>query len=175
MDFRAWIITLAVVSVLNMFNIGKDQPEREIIIRGNWLFRTGYETFWVDPGFDEKGWSSIRVPGIWEDQGYMDYNGSACYRKHIRIPADWDDINGLTFHVGKIDDEDRVYFNGHLIGASTGWKKPRIYSIPVRLIRFGSDNVIAVVVNDTGGKGGIWDGPVSITTGLAQRFNVQEY
>jgi sialate O-acetylesterase len=41
------------------------------------------------------------------------------------------------------------------VGATSGWRVPRIYTVPAGVLRAGR-NVIAVRVLDTGGNGGIW-------------------
>ena len=74
--------------------------------------------------------------------------------------------------IGKIDDMDEVYINGTLIG-STGninrkwasddeYNRYRNYSIPDDLLRAGKDNVIAIRVYDQEGRGGIYEGPLTI-------------
>lgn len=175
MDFRIWIISLAVISFLRLFNIGQLPPDKEIVISGAWLFTTGDMPDWKKSEYDDSNWATIEVPSVWENQGYADYNGIAWYRKHIEIPNSWQNVEGISFDIGKIDDEDSVYFNGRLIGSTIGWQRWRRYSIPLSLVRFGEDNVIAIMVNDTGGNGGIWEGPIKLVTGLTARFNVEEY
>jgi sialate O-acetylesterase len=64
----------------------------------------------------------------------------------------------LVLSLGPIDDMDRVYFNGQLVGAGEVpgiWHVDRVYTVPANLIKIGV-NIIAVRVVDTGGGGGIW-------------------
>jgi sialate O-acetylesterase len=77
--------------------------------------------------------------------------------------------------LGKIDDVDQTYINGVLV-ASTGtfpknrdnwggygqeYNAQRGYYIPAGLLKKGT-NVIAVRVLDTGGVGGIYEGPLGL-------------
>lgn len=164
-----------VVAFLNWFDVGKTQPPKEIQLTGDWLFKVGENMDWKSASLQDSDWSYIRVPAAWEGQGYPDYNGVAWYRKHITIPADWENTAGIIFDLGKVDDEDQVFVNGQQIGATSGWETYRKYSIPKGVIRFDQDNIIAIRVNDSGGGGGIWEGAVKIVTGVATKFKIEEY
>ncbi len=149
----------------------------EIDLSGNWRFQTGEELGREHPEYDDSRWGTMEVPAFWEDRGHQGYDGHAWYRTSVEIPVDWQDAPGVTFDVGKIADEDRVYFNGELIGTGRGWTRYRSYNVPLKIINFGDENIIAVWVNDLGGKGGIWEGPVRLRTGIRaySRFNIEEY
>jgi hypothetical protein len=80
--------------------------------------------------------------------------------------------------LGKIDDLDQVFINGQLIGGTgdlvagesrrvhTSYEHQefRGYYIPAGLLRENQVNVIAVRVYDSGGIGGIYQGPVGLIT-----------
>ena len=76
----------------------------------------------------------------------------------------------LFLELGRIDDVDQVYFNGHLIGATggfppdyfTAYNYHRRYLIPMEHVNKGAKNVIAVRVYDQTGEGGILGSPVGI-------------
>ena len=63
-----------------------------------------------------------------------------------------------------------TFFNKNLVGQSgmfpphvqSVWEKERNYEIPVSIVNFKSQNVIAVKVYDAGGQGGIYKAPVQI-------------
>jgi S-formylglutathione hydrolase FrmB len=136
------------------------EESEAIDLSGKWLFRIGDDEKYSEPKLDEFGWVEIKVPSQWEKQGY-NFDGVAWYRKHIKIPG-YFKTKKIYLYLGKIDDNDRVYFNGELIGLTNGWTQERIYFIPNDLIKYDSDNVIAVRVEDKGFGGGIYDGPVMI-------------
>ena len=84
----------------------------------------------------------------------------------------------MVILMGKIDDIDQVFINGTFVG-STGefplnsrseanvgqeYDAFRGYYIPDGLLKKNQKNVIAVRVLDTGGDGGIYEGPVGIIT-----------
>ena len=106
---------------------------------------------------DDRAWRTISVPGDWEDRGLGAFDGIAWYRRQVTIPRSWIG-QALTLRLGPIDDMDRTYVNGVLVGGLMGldhWRTPRIYAVPGSLVR---DTVlqIAVRVVDFTGGGGLW-------------------
>ena len=61
-----------------------------------------------------------------------------------------------------IDDNEETYINGKKIGETNGWDIQRVYLIPYDIINWDKENVIAIRVNDTGGEGGMYEGPYSV-------------
>lgn len=151
--------------------------EPDMDLSGRWKFSTGDDFFqWALPEFDDNAWESIVVPSYWESMGHPEYNGFAWYRKSVVLPKRISESK-LILLLGKIDEKDQTYFNGVLIG-QTGriqrdegdwdWEKSsleeRAYFIPEHLIHRDKPNVISVRVLDTGGGGGIYEGPIGILT-----------
>ena len=128
------------------------------------------------PDYDDSQWDVIMAPGIWENQGYKDYNGSAWYRKEFEYNGQFDD-EFLVFLAGKIDDVDQVFINGKWIGqtghnsyfenGSVGYNNYHIaergYVFPADKLKIGT-NIVSIRVIDSGGVGGIHDGPLGIIT-----------
>lgn len=152
---------------------GNPSIDFDVNLQTSWKFITGDDMRRKDPGFDDKGWNEVMVPAPWEDQGYRDYDGYGWYRKTIVYNGNPDDK--MVIMLGKIDDVDQAYINGTLV-ASTGtfprnsndwggygqeYNAQRGYYIPAGLLKKG-ENVIAVRVLDTGGAGGIYEGPVGL-------------
>lgn len=144
------------------------EKDRRTNLQGYWKFILGDNMKFAKPGYDDTDWEKIYVPDSWQDEGFRNYNGYAWYRKTVEIDYQSDDI--LYLELGRIDDVDEVYLNGHLIG-STGSFPPdyfsaynyhRRYLIPVEHINKNGKNVIAVRVYDEGGEGGILGSPVGI-------------
>ena len=112
---------------------------------------------WADPDFDAHAWPTMPVPGAWESQpGLGSYDGIVWLRKEIELPAAAAG-QPLTLTLGQIDDADSTYFNGRLVGHTTGYSTSRTYQVPAALVRAGR-NVLAVRVVDTGGGGGLVGG-----------------
>lgn len=145
-------------------------------LEGDWKFRLGDDPEYKEKDFDDSGWDELFVPGYWESQGYEDYNGVAWYRKTFVMNKDLDD-DQLVLMLGKIDDLDEAYLNGKLIG-QTGvisenpehsefkneWNELRGYIFPAKLLNKNGKNVVAVRVYDGYINGGIYEGPIGIST-----------
>ena len=118
---------------------------------------------WADPGFDARAWPTMPVPGPWESQPSLGgYDGIVWFRKELDLPAEMAG-QPLTLSLGQIDDADSTYFDGQLIGHTTGYAALRTYPVPAALVRPGR-HVLAVRVVDTGGGGGLMGGaPLQIT------------
>lgn len=117
-------------------------------------------------------WNKVMVPSMWEHQGYPKYDGYAWYRKSFELPTSLPSEN-LYLLAGKIDDFDKVYLNGKLIGAtrdnrsmgfSQSYEKLRAYEIPKSILKSEGANLLEVFVEDMGLGGGIYEGPVGVIT-----------
>jgi hypothetical protein len=156
---------------------GKASVNMDINLQTTWKFQPGDDLRRKESDFDDRGWSEIYVPAKWEDQGYRDYDGYAWYRKSFIYQIN-NANEKMVLLLGKIDDIDQVYINGTLVGSTgnfpTKWSENvstgeeynafRGYYIPDGLLKKNQKNVIAVRVLDTGGAGGIYEGPVGFIT-----------
>lgn len=145
-----------------------------IPLPAEWRFSTdpansGLKKQWQSAAFDDSSWRMLK-PGAWENQGVNDpnpnyadtkrpYDGFAWYRCRIEIPESY---KGKELHLslGIVDDMDSTYFNGEKIGGigqenKEYWAALRDYPIPSKLIKYGSENMIAVRVLDLRGEGGL--------------------
>lgn len=108
---------------------------------------------WAAPDLDDSGWSSMPLPGLWEENGLGNLDGVVWFRYTFDLPAGWKGKN-LELSLAAIDDEDITCFNGVQVGATGGYNLPRRYRVSGKLVKQGK-NVIAVRVMDTGGGGGL--------------------
>jgi len=114
------------------------------------------------PEFDDSGWPVMKLPGQFETVT-GDFDGAVWFRKNVEIPRGMTGKD-LILSLGPIDDMDRSYFNGRLVGShedSGLWQAERNYDIPKDLVIEGT-NIIAVRVVDNQGGGGIWGKPGSM-------------
>jgi sialate O-acetylesterase len=145
-------------------------------LQGIWQFaRTSSETMVPD----DDDWDNIMVPAPWEHQGFSRYDGFARYKKLFLIPSKFT-AEDVVLMLGRIDDFDKVYLNGKLIGTtndqelyglSESYQVDRVYKIPKGLLKRGSMNTVEVIVEDIGNIGGIYEGRIGITT----RANYERY
>ena len=165
------ILKYGVAAFLLIINISCYADDYKILSRltGYWKFSIGDDMIWAKPEYDDRNWDQIYVPAGWEKSGYDDYNGYAWYRKTFEISV-IPDRSPVFLLLGKIDDVDEVYLNGHLIGSSgsfppdykTAYSENRRYIIPENLLNKNGKNVIAVRVYDSKETGGIYSGSVGI-------------
>ena len=108
---------------------------------------------------EDASWVRVNLPDHWEHQGFNGYDGSAWYRKQFYVPKELQDED-LILILGKIDDYDETYLNGKWVGSTHQHDKLRMYHVPANQIIAGSINLIMIYVDDTGGGGGMYEGPV---------------
>lgn len=151
----------------------------------HWKFRTGDDMNWAMPDYDDSDWESIEAGKVWELQGYPDYDGFAWYRKSIQIASSLkkasENAGGFILDLGAIDDADEIYWNGKLLRATGtfppsyegAYDKPRKLEIPVNMVKWDSENLIAVRVYDHQGNGGIYGNQVSFRVkGMEDLFQI---
>ncbi len=141
-----------------------------LLLEGVWNFAEGYHTEWKKPDYKDDDWGVIMVPGFWRSLGKKSWQSIAWYRKEFRLPARLENKE-LILLMGRIDDFDKVYLNGNLIGAtndnrpfgsSQSYQELRIYPIATEFLNKTGKNVLSVEVTDMGGNAGIYEGPIGI-------------
>jgi hypothetical protein len=154
----------------------------DINLAGQWKFSIVDCSGWKLADYDDSQWENILAPMYWESQGHFNYDGYGYYRKSFVLPGEYSQQN-LFLSLGKIDDYDKVYFNGECIGEVSPSRNKsefsirhaeyftkRVYGIPKNLIKDG-ENTIAVKVFDREQGGGIYEGPI----GIMNEKNLQLY
>ena len=166
-SFTKSISLILLYSVLLNLEASCQERERRANLHGAWRFILGDNKKFSKPEYDDSDWEKIIVPSSWQDEGFRNYSGYAWYRKTFEIDPDSKGV--LYLELGRVDDVDETYFNGHLIGSTggfppdyfTAYNYGRRYVIPTEYINKGK-NVVAVRVYDEGGEGGIMGSPVGI-------------
>lgn len=108
---------------------------------------------WAQPGFHDEAWRTLTLPRPIQ-QLWPATNGIFWFRKEIDVPAEWAGQD-LTLSLGPVDDFDETYWNGELVGFGRLWSKPRIYTIPARMVQ-GGKALIAIRNVDDHGNGGLY-------------------
>ena len=187
-------VEMAVPPVIEESSEARGPAVTRIDLSGSWKFKcdwleTGLADGWQQPEFDDSDWQDLNVPGAWEKQGITSghtrwpgnmpedgYNGYAWYRRHITVPADWG-RDAARLRIGGVDDMDWTFVNGTLVGSTTeagSWERSRAYLVPADLLKPSEDAVIAIRVCDTGGEGGIRQGPIELVNVLAEEAAATE-
>ena len=137
-------------------------------LNGKWKFNFSpnpkdREKQFYKTNYDDTNWSSIKVPGSWELQGWSvpiyldeeypftpdppfvpyDYNAVGSYRKAFTIPSSWGDRD-IFLRFGSVRSAFYLWVNGKKVGYSQGSKTPAEFDI-TDYIQDG-DNILAVEV-----------------------------
>lgn len=136
---------------------------------------------WQVADLNDADWKTMELPQLIEDAG-LQMDGIIWFRKHVELPHTSLGKTGVI-SLGPIDDSDKVYINGILIGGiEKDYKADRTYKIPGGILKAG-ENTISVWVEDTSGGGGIWGkkeqmflkvGPVNIPLAGEWKYAVEE-
>ncbi|HEY1787957.1 MAG TPA: beta-galactosidase [Verrucomicrobiae bacterium] len=105
----------------------------------------------VNPDFNDTGWSPVTADTL--DANQLAPNQDAVFRTETVLTAADLNTAKMTLSFGRIDDDGWIYVNGTLLGHTTDWQ--RRYSFDVTKALHPGRNVIAVVVQNVGGNGGI--------------------
>lgn len=107
--------------------------------------------------YADQNWSTMELPQNWENSDVGAFDGAIWFRKIIEAPSEWSGRDAVL-ELGPIDDMDRTYVNGVLVGQHEQdgyWNAERRYAVPGRLLKTGR-NTIAIRVLDIRGSGGLY-------------------
>ena len=114
--------------------------------------------------FDDSQWKEMDLPRLYEtDPKVGTFDGVVWFRKSIEIPESMAGKD-ITLSLGAIDDMDRTYFDGTLVGETMDegkYQEKRVYTIPAALATAGR-HTLAVRVLDNMGGGGLYDTPETL-------------
>jgi sialate O-acetylesterase len=119
---------------------------------------------WYDPAFDVSSWSTMKIPGYWDDNGLKGVNGVVWFRKDIEVPAS---MTGrpVKLLLGRIVDQDSVFVNGRFAGTVGYQYPPRRYELPAGMLQPGKNTIVVRVINSAGRGGFIADKPYQLISG----------
>lgn len=113
----------------------------------------GLAQAWHTEVHDWSNWKKVDLPLKVERMKFRKRDGIFWFKKTITL--DEKDIAApIYLNLGKIDDRDETYINGHLVGTSSRRGVKRAYKIKSSLLQLG-ENTITIRVKDIGGTGGI--------------------
>ncbi len=112
----------------------------------------------ANPDTDDSAWEAIGVPSLW-----FDLRRAWC-RVRFTVPEAWRGKR-LRLYIAAVDDNDLTFLNGRQIGRTNGWDLPRDYPLPDSLVRYGAENVLTVMVENTYAGGGLYKAPLAILVG----------
>lgn len=110
----------------------------------------GLNQDWKSNTTDFSNWTSMNVPGSWEEQTGA-FEGVIWFKKEIIISKNQAGKEAFL-NLGRIKDADETYINGEKVGNVTYEYPPRWYTIPAGLLKEGK-NTITIRVTNGSGKG----------------------
>lgn len=151
----------------------KENSKNFMSMNGSWKF------FWVKNadqrptdfwkvGFNDKGWDNMKVPAVWELNGYGDpiyvnvgypwrnqytnnpphvpteKNHVGSYRREFVIPADWNGKD-IVAHFGAVSSNMYLWVNGKFVGYSEDSKLEAEFDL-TPYVKLGQKNLIAFQV-----------------------------
>ena len=130
--------------------------------KSNWLFtldplQDGHLKGFYKSNYNVSKWKKIKM-GVWEKQGFPNYDGVAWYQIKFKMPKKID-CNAVEIHFDGVDESAWVWLNGTYLGCHDigpeGWKEP--FSVDCRKeILWDKENVLTIRVYDAAYAGGIY-------------------
>lgn len=118
---------------------------------------------WKDPELDTSDWSTMTIPGYWNETQLGAVNGVMWFRKTIELPEDAAG-QSANLDLGRVVDADSVFVNGQFVGNTTYQYPPRRYEVPEGVLQAGENTIVVRVVNERGNGGFFPDKPYQIYT-----------
>ena len=121
--------------------------------------------------YNDNDWPVMYLPTLFE-KITGEFDGAVWFRKKVEIMKNMAGKD-LVLSLGPVDDMDRTYFNGVLVGStevSGKWQVDRNYVVPASLVKNGA-NTISVRVLDTQGGGGIYGAPEKMKLSLKNQHS----
>ena len=112
----------------------------------------GLKSDWSKGISAEKDWKTFQVPGYLREQGSDFIQGAVWFRKSFELSAE-QSKKAAKLWLGAIVDGDQVFINGKEVGQTGYQYPPRIYSVPVDLLKSGK-NIISIRLTSYSGNPG---------------------
>jgi len=120
---------------------------------------------WSKSDVNTSDWPQISLPGYWSDQGIDLRMGSIWFYKEFDVPDSLVNKKDAVLRLGRIIESDSTFLNGTFIGTISYQYPPRIYKLPVGILKPGKNKLMVRVICP-GGKGGfVEDKPYELRAG----------
>jgi sialate O-acetylesterase len=118
---------------------------------------------WFNESYDFTNWREWELTDNWQDNEYINTNGSIWFTKVIDVPISMTN-KVAKLSLGRIIDADRTYINGVFVGSVEYQYPPREYDIPCNLLRVGENTITVRVISVDGVGGFVKDKPYKLFT-----------
>jgi sialate O-acetylesterase len=119
---------------------------------------------WSKADVNVSDWPSISLPGYWSDKGVDLRLGSIWFYKEFDVA---DSLVGkkAVLRLGRIIDSDSAFVNGTFVGTISYQYPPRIYKLPVGVLKSGKNKLMVRVICSGGEGGFVEEKPYEVRVG----------
>ncbi len=110
---------------------------------------TGLQEDWAQRNLDVSDWKEVRLPFFFQDSDLDGFIGSVWFRREFDVKKECA-YQEARLHLGTIVDSDTVYINGVEVGHTDYQYPPRKYTIPIGLLKEGSNEITIRVKSEIG-------------------------
>ena len=126
-----------------------DREKKNIDI--GWKYLKGDQTGAETASYNDAAWATVSLPHTFDyttqnNAGY--YRGKGWYRKHLQFPAEYANKRFTLYFEGALTVTD-VWINGTRLATHSGGFDPFCYDITDNLHFDGTDNIVAVCVDNS--------------------------
>lgn len=102
------------------------------------------QTLWTEPDFDDSGWGTVHLPGVFGEQK-LPRAGAFWLRRSFELPSEGTQLSEL--HLGFISDRDTVWINGRKIEGLDRYNAGRIYRVEGGWLRPGQNSIVLRIIS----------------------------
>ncbi|PID89218.1 MAG: 9-O-acetylesterase, partial [Bacteroidia bacterium] len=111
---------------------------------------------WAQDDMDYSSWKEMRLPQVWElsgDTALFEKDGVVWFQRSFDV-GNIDDEKEIKLSLGAIDDSDKTWINGELVGEMYNrYNKNRVYKIEKGILKQGKNSIVVRVEDYTGAGG----------------------
>lgn len=122
-------------------------------------------TPWYAADYDDSKWEETDMfSPEWATDGWRPVNGSHWFRRTVEIPESWKGKDAVL-RLGCMVDADSVFVNGSFVGTISYQYPPRIYKVPARLLRPGTNQITIRLISNAGYPSFVREKPYKLICG----------
>ena len=114
---------------------------------------TGLAEKWFATNYNTKDWKDIELPVYWSKAKVLPNDGVIWVTRTIELTDKDLAADNLQLSIGRVDNEDITYINGHEVGKSTNKDMDRMYNVAKDNFVVGK-NTLTIRVKNVGDIGG---------------------
>jgi len=141
---------LSVISLWLLISSCSLADERSI--EGQWKFKAGDNIEWASRYWDDADWSTAKLPGTWQQDGFPDQNQFAWYRRTLSVEGQ--PLQDLGIRMGAVRNAYQIFAGGQLLGgigalppaADINYDQLGVYRIPPSVVNDDLEVMIAIRV-----------------------------